>query len=95
MLLFSLAIVDIPLQAELVHIGFDFRGGPVKVGQEAMHQFSAAHSGSRLNGPGQIDEDDFAHYFLIIDSAAQMKLLLRLFLGVYCSIIININARLM
>ena len=62
----------IPLQTELVNIGLDLRGGPVEVSQEAMHQFSAAHPGSRFNRAGQIDEDDFAHYLLIIDSTAKM-----------------------
>jgi hypothetical protein len=71
--------MNIPLQAELVNIGFDFRGGSVELSQEAVHKFSAAHSGSGFCGAGQVDEDDFAHYFLIINSAAQMKLLLRLF----------------
>jgi hypothetical protein len=75
----ALTVVDIPLKAKLVHIRSDFGRRIVEVSQEAMHKLAAAHSGSRLSRAGQIDEDDFGHYFLIIDSTAQMKLLLMYF----------------
>ena len=72
MLLLVLAIVDVPLKAELVDVRPDLGARTIQVSQEAVHQFAAAHSGSGLFGAGQVHEYDFAHYFLIIDSAAQM-----------------------
>ena len=68
------AVVDVPLEAKSIQQVFKLDViGLVEVGQEAVKQFAAAHTRSRLHGAGEIDVHNLRHNLLIINRRAQFS----------------------